>query len=770
MPLLLPNLDDRTWADLVAESTALIPVYGPEWTDQNYSDPGITIVELLAWIAEMDIYRLNQITDRERLKFLALVGISPKPPQPAYAILNFALKSGAAATLPVGLEFAAQDPSGNPIRFRTLQSLALAPGSLEVLQYKDASGFQNLTPTWARGKPVNPFGAAPQPGAEFYLGFSDAFPVGQPVQIFFTFADGHSGYDQRRRLLQQAQEMQLCCKPSSNPCCKTSSMPQTPTVTAGDSAGEPAQPAPQHWGVRTSWEYLTTVAGALTWVALDATNGQVLDDTRAFTLDGPVTFKVPGAMTSAAVGILSEKYCYLRCRFTAGSYDAAPSLRYPAFNGAACVQSIPSSMSFVISAGAALTYASGTPPNPGDKVSLSITFDDLRNITQLAVGAASPTQPQFTVLQFKPATATAKGCLVIDAAFLGVSDGTPYQQFTLPDFPVEPSTFRLLTFENAAWRNWELRADFDASPRTALHAVLNPSAGLITFGNGEHGRVPPASAQIFAAYYFTAAAGGNLAANNPTWALADSPHNRAALYDPITSAVPDGWTKLQSAINTVTNPLPTGGGAAAETIDLAAGRADQLVTTSGRAVTLADYERLALQTPGARIARVTAMANLHPSFPCFKAPGMVSVIILPFLPQGSPMPSPGLLNAVSAYLRPRRVIGTRVEVVAPTYLDVVVQATVQSESHTNKTALQESIVAALNAFLDPLVGGPDGTGWPFGRDVYRSEIMKVIDSVAGVDYIDSLALLADGGQPQCGNVCLNPTSLVKAGAHRISVL
>jgi predicted phage baseplate assembly protein len=178
MPVLLPNLDDRVWADLVAESTALIPVYGPEWTDQNYSDPGITIVELLAWIAEMDIYRLNQITDSERLKFLALVGISPKPPRPADAVLTFPLKSGDTATLPAGLELAAKDPSGNAISFRTIHSLSLAPGALEILQYKDTSGFQNLTSTWLRGKPVTPFGAAPEPGAEFYLGFSDAFPVG----------------------------------------------------------------------------------------------------------------------------------------------------------------------------------------------------------------------------------------------------------------------------------------------------------------------------------------------------------------------------------------------------------------------------------------------------------------------------------------------------------------------------------------------------------------------------------------------------------------
>ena len=94
MPLLLPNLDDRTWSDLVAEGTSLIPVYGPEWTNQNYSDPGITLVELLGYLAESCIYQTNQISDRERLRFLALVGVAPKPPVPAYAILSFKVADG----------------------------------------------------------------------------------------------------------------------------------------------------------------------------------------------------------------------------------------------------------------------------------------------------------------------------------------------------------------------------------------------------------------------------------------------------------------------------------------------------------------------------------------------------------------------------------------------------------------------------------------------------------------------------------------------------
>ena len=79
MPILLPNLDDRRWVDLVDEGRALIPLYAPEWTDHNIHDPGITLIELFAWLAEMDIFQLNRITDRARLKFLALVELCRQP-------------------------------------------------------------------------------------------------------------------------------------------------------------------------------------------------------------------------------------------------------------------------------------------------------------------------------------------------------------------------------------------------------------------------------------------------------------------------------------------------------------------------------------------------------------------------------------------------------------------------------------------------------------------------------------------------------------------
>jgi hypothetical protein len=764
MPLLLPNLDDRTWADLVAEATSLIPVYGPEWTDQNYSDPGITLVELCAWIAEMDIYQLNQISDRERLKFLALVGVAPKPPLPARVVLGLSLADGVSPiSLPAGLEFSGADPFGVITRYRTLHPITLAEGALEVLQSQDTTGYRDLTPQWRRGAVLSPFGNNPQPQAEFYLGLTAALPVNQPVDLFFTFADGHSGFEERRRLLQQAADLKKLCNPTlQNPC----SQAVTKSATASPPAAS-VEPAPKHYGVRTIWQYLASVGGQQVWVSLDPGMNQVADDTRSFTLDGSVTFCVPGPMASGSIGAVAAPYYYLRCVFDIGSFDAPPAIRSIAFNGVLAEQAVPSTASLAIAPGATIVYSPQGPPVPNTLTTLSLKLDAQSRIVNLTFGAGSATDPQFLILSFKAPAAGSAGALCLEAAFLGFGDGFPNLQVTLPDTPVQASSLRLYSSENGAWYAWELRTDFYASTRTDRHAVLDPTAGTITFGNGEKGKVLPPGCEIFAAVRTTRAQSGNLGAGTID-ELADSPHNRAILYDP--AAVPDGWSKLNSELGPIANPSDAWGGAAAETVDQAAGQADLLVESSGRAVTLADYEQLAATTPGTRIARVTAMANMHPDFPCLQAPGMVTVIILPFLPQGSPMPTPGLLSAVAANLRPRRVIGTRVEVVAPTYLDVAVQASVQSIAGTNKTTLQTAIVAALNNFLDPLVGGPGGTGWPFGRDVYRAEIMKTIDAVSGVDYIASLALLADGGQPQCGNVCLGPASLVEAGTHQITVL
>src|SRR5687767_9264838 len=83
MPLPGLNLDDRTWDDLLAEARRRIAAKCPQWTDFNASDPGMMLVELMAWMTETTLYRLNRVPEKNYVKFLDLIGVRLQPARPA---------------------------------------------------------------------------------------------------------------------------------------------------------------------------------------------------------------------------------------------------------------------------------------------------------------------------------------------------------------------------------------------------------------------------------------------------------------------------------------------------------------------------------------------------------------------------------------------------------------------------------------------------------------------------------------------------------------
>ena len=93
MTLQTPNLDDRKFQDIVSEARSKIPLYCPKWTDYNLSDPGITLIELFAWMVDMLLYRLNRVPDKNYIKFMELIGIHLETPNPATVNVTFKLSS-----------------------------------------------------------------------------------------------------------------------------------------------------------------------------------------------------------------------------------------------------------------------------------------------------------------------------------------------------------------------------------------------------------------------------------------------------------------------------------------------------------------------------------------------------------------------------------------------------------------------------------------------------------------------------------------------------
>ena len=77
------NLDDQTYEEIVQAAEGRLPWLCPAWTDHNAHDPGITVLELMAWYKELQQYQMNHFTDGLKWKLLKLAGISPRPAAPA---------------------------------------------------------------------------------------------------------------------------------------------------------------------------------------------------------------------------------------------------------------------------------------------------------------------------------------------------------------------------------------------------------------------------------------------------------------------------------------------------------------------------------------------------------------------------------------------------------------------------------------------------------------------------------------------------------------
>jgi hypothetical protein len=187
-----------------------------------------------------------------------------------------------------------------------------------------------------------------------------------------------------------------------------------------------------------------------------------------------------------------------------------------------------------------------------------------------------------------------------------------------------------------------------------------------------------------------------------------------------------------------------------------------------RAVTLLDLERIAFATPGAWLARVRALGGVDLDVPCAEAPGTVSVVVVPFLPRERPQPTAELIARVARQLARHRTMGTRIRVSGPTYTAVDVAASVVGADGADPVKTRTWIERAIRTFLDPLVGGPDGQGWPFGRDVYRTELMTVVGAVPGVDLVTDVRVTADPCDA-CPNACVPAGSLVSVSSLSVEV-
>lgn len=179
-----PTVDGRTFEQLVEEARKRIPLYTPDWTDFNPSDPGMALFELFAWLAETTIWQIDRAPERSFEQFIGLLGIRRQTSTAARADLTFAPRPQAAVPqVPAGTRVAATpSDGGEALLFETAAALELLPADLVAVAVEAAGVRSDVTPNNALlGSTYAPFGGRAEVGDALVLSFRDAKGLGFAV-------------------------------------------------------------------------------------------------------------------------------------------------------------------------------------------------------------------------------------------------------------------------------------------------------------------------------------------------------------------------------------------------------------------------------------------------------------------------------------------------------------------------------------------------------------------------------------------------------------
>ena len=613
MPLPTPSLDDRTFQDIVDEAKRLIPLYCPEWTNHNVSDPGVALIELFAWMSEMVLYRVNQVPDRLYSHFLNLVGIEPFPPSVARTDLTFWLSTDleVPVVVPSATEVATTvgGAGAADVVFSTTGELVIAPPRLDAAMTVSDAGRQ-VRDVWEDVR-FHPAGvlcfASPEltPGDTFCLGFRDSL-AGIVLRLDVDAEAEGIGVD-----------------------------PTSPPI---------------------AWE----VWSGEGWIPC-----RVFEDTTGgLNRAGSISLLVPVAHEPHTIGNLAPYWLRARLlvpRTGEPTYRASPRLRA---------------------------------------------------ISAAAMGG----------------TVGAEHAERIIGEQVGRSDGSPGQSFAVRRPPVLPRSAEEVVevVDGDLAEVWSEVSDFSGSGPNDRHVVWDSTTGTVHFGprirypDGsvrQHGAIPRDGSWIRVSGYRT---GGGRAGNVGPRTL-----------NTMRTSVP--------YVSGVVNLNPATGGVDAELVEEAKTRAPLTLRTGRRAVTADDYERLTLEV-STEVARARCQS-------AGRGNGAVRMLVVPRV-RGEATThtlddyalAPPLTARISQHLDGHRVVGTAVEIGTPYYQGVSVVALVHGEAGRPQAVVRQRAVDAISRFLNPLVGGVDGTGWPFDTDLNVAVVTQLLESVEGVERVEEALL------------------------------
>lgn len=647
MPIPPPNLDDRSFQDIVDETKRLIPRFTPEWTNHNLSDPGVALIELFAWMSEMVLFRVNQVPERLYVHFLNLAGIEPFPPSVARTDVTFWLSAPATQplTIPAGTEITTSTAATDAVIFSTEHDAVVAPPRLHAAHSTRArdeqtvDGWEDLT----------------YPGSALTCFTSTPVQVGDAT--LFGFAESLAG----------------------------SALRLTVEATAQGIGVDPANPP-------LAWEVWTGESWTPVRVQRDSTGG--------LNRNGEVVLLIPQAHVSL---MLAGTVAYwLRVRLT----NPAPG--QPTYQASPRLESVKADV----------------------------------------IGLTIPAEQATTV----------------GPENLGRSIGVPAQEFRVGSIPVaarrEGEAVRVVATEGTT--TWTEVEDFSASGPDDRHVVWESATGVVRFGprvrypDGtvrQHGAIPPDGALVqVTGYRHGGGATGNVGARTLTNLRSTLPF-----------------------VSSVVNLAPAAGGVDAETVEEAKVRGPLSLRTGQRAVTAGDFERLTRET-SVEVARARCLVGTETHN------GAVRVLVVPQVRTDPRLHkiddfalSEPLLRAICEVLEERRCVGVAVEVGTPFYQGVSVAALVRALPGRPAALVRQRVLDVVDRYINPVTGGPTGTGWPFDTDITAAEISQLLEVVEGVERVEEVQLfeydLRTGRRLGSGRDVLHPEphTLFLSAEHRVVV-
>lgn len=636
MPLPTPKLDDRHFQDIVDEAKKRIPHYIKEWTDHNVSDPGVTMIELFAWMTDILLYRMNQVPDLHYIKFMEMLGVRLKEPVPAQVPVTFWLSApqDVPVEIPAGTEVASTQTETQPsIVFTTDQLFVIEPPQLTAVfshifgDNEEQEFVPHNIERLSKGQDNIPV-FSPQPHAD------DA--------LYFGFDNDLSHY---------ILGFEMDCDPS------------------GGGGINPSLP-PYLWEASTG-------SRDDPWVVCEQDPGE--DTTKGMNTPGRIRMYLP-AMGRNHINNDNLYWVRLRIR-NRGEYV--------------------------------------------DKMQAYETTPRLRQVTPQAWGGATPAMHAQEVMM----------------EFLGTSEGSTGQAYQLQVPPIlqRRANETLIVKDGDMTEEWVEAPNFANSGPNDPHFTLDSITGELRLAPAirqrdgaikRYGRIPRRGARLYFNRYRT---GGGLDGNV-----------QAGKLNTLKTAIP--------FIAQVKNREAAVGGLDAETLEDAMIRAPGLLRSQDRAVTEADFEFLArsvLRDTGWAQYRVKCLQP-RPARESRVIPGQVYVLIIPHIqnkrdrerpkPEHLVVEQNGIYEELLDHLDKRRLLTTRLDVRAPEYYWVAARVIVHTIAGANHAQVETEVLQRLYRFLNPLIGGPDGEGWPFGRDLVVSDVYQCLLGIPGVQYVRNVEL------------------------------